>query len=406
MQRVLGRGMRLAALLLAAICLYTGLMLVAYSFPDEWISDNVGAAVGMLTEESNMVGGYANYFWHTGFSITDNLTDIRIYEGLLRGGRSVTDAAMRTDYARYWHGYAVVLRPLMIVLSIVNIRYVNMMALMALFLVCGWKCRERFGWRTAAHFCGGLLMSFLLIAPFCQQYMSVSFLALAGSAAVLCGWKAVRSRAYEFFLLLGSLVCFFDFLTFPVLALGYPLVCCLLQMVGDGEGATPVWKKTFLLSAAWVLGYGLTWIGKGVVGTLLTGENVLGEILSQAAFRTTGAFYTETGAVDVSIRSAVLINLETFFMGANAGAFALMLLVEGIYAVRKGSLKCWPQALALAAVALWPVVWYCVLQNHSRLHFWMTYKQLSVTVFAASSALRVLSGIGEGGSCRDVQKRA
>ena len=219
MQRVLGRGMRLAALLLAAICLYTGLMLVAYSFPDEWISDNVGAAVGMLTEESNMVGGYANYFWHTGFSITDNLTDIRIYEGLLRGGRSVTEAAMRTDYARYWHGYAVVLRPLMIVLSIVNIRYLNMMGLMALFLVCGWKCRERFGWRTAAHFCGGLLMSFLLIAPFCQQYMSVSFLALAGSAAVLCGWKAVRSRVYEFFLLLGSLVCFFDFLTFPVLSL-------------------------------------------------------------------------------------------------------------------------------------------------------------------------------------------
>ena len=133
---------------------------------------------------------------------------------------------------------------------------------------------------------------------------------------------------------------------------------------------------------------------------------MLGEILSQAAFRTTGAFYTETGAVDVSIRSAVLINLETFFMGANVGAFALMLLVEGMYAVRKGSLKCWPHALALAAVALWPVVWYCVLQNHSRLHFWMTYKQLSVTVFAASSALRVLSGIGEGGSCRDVQKRA
>lgn len=116
-----------------------------------------------------------------GFSITDNLTDIRIYEGLLRGGRSVTEAAMRTDYARYWHGYAVVLRPLMIVLSIVNIRYLNMMGLMALFLVCGWKCRERFGWRTAAHFCGGLLMSFLLIAPFCQQYMSVSFLALAAA---------------------------------------------------------------------------------------------------------------------------------------------------------------------------------------------------------------------------------
>ena len=100
MQRVLRRGARLAALLLAAICLYTGLLLAAYAFPDEWISDNVGAAVNVLTEEGNMVGGYANYFWHTGFSITDNLTDMRIYQGLLRDGRSVTDAAMRTDYAR------------------------------------------------------------------------------------------------------------------------------------------------------------------------------------------------------------------------------------------------------------------------------------------------------------------
>ena len=60
MQRSLGRGLRLAALLAAAICLYTGLLLAAYSFPDEWISDNVGAAVGMLTEEGKMLGGYAN----------------------------------------------------------------------------------------------------------------------------------------------------------------------------------------------------------------------------------------------------------------------------------------------------------------------------------------------------------
>ncbi len=408
MRRVLGRGVRLAALLLAAICIYTATLLAAYSFPDEWISHNVGAAVDVLTEEGNMVGGYANYFWHTGFSITDNLTDIRIYEGLLRDGRSVTDAAMRTDYARYWHGYAVVLRPLMIVLSIVNIRYLNMMSLMALLLVCGWKCRERFGWRTAMHFCGGLLMSFLLIAPFCQQYMPATFLALAGSAAVLYRWKAVRSHGYEFFFLLGSLVCFFDFLTFPVLALGYPLVCCLLQMVWDGERPASVWKKTLMLSAAWVLGYGLTWAGKGLIGALLTGEDVLGDILSQAAFRTTGAFYSGTTPVEVSMSSAVLINLETFFMGANIAAFMLMLLAEGIHAFHRRPLskERWLQALALAAVALWPIVWYCVLQNHSRLHFWMTYKQLSVTVFAACSAMTALTAGRSSKSCAATPKKA
>lgn len=57
MQRSLGRGLRLAALLAAAICLYTGLLLAAYSFPDEWISDNVGAASMCLQKKATWWGG-------------------------------------------------------------------------------------------------------------------------------------------------------------------------------------------------------------------------------------------------------------------------------------------------------------------------------------------------------------
>ena len=412
MRTIFGRGIRLTALLLTVVLIYTVMLLVVYSFPDEWIRHHVEAAVNVLVEEGNMVGGYGNYFWHNSFGITDKLTDITIYQGLLRDGQSVIEAAMRTDYARYWHGYAVVLRPLLTVLSIINIRYLNMMLLMLLFLACGWRCCDLFGWRTSMYFCAGLLMAFLLVAPFCQQYMSVSFLTLAFCAAVLYGWRVMHDRLYECFFLMGSLVCFFDFLTFPVLALGYPLVCCLLCMIREDRDATLLWKATSLLSVVWALGYGLTWVAKGAVGTLLTGQNVMDEILSQAAFRMTGAFHTGTYDVEISAYSAISINLESFFMGANVAFFLLLLLVESVVVLRKRHVMKirWSRALPVAVVALWPFLWYCVLQNHSRMHFWMTYKSLSVTVFAACSALTALTAFtkndGDVAEASSVQKRA
>ena len=64
MRTIFGRGIRLTALLLTVVLIYTVMLLVVYSFPDEWIRHHVEAAVNVLVEEGNMVGGYGNYFWH------------------------------------------------------------------------------------------------------------------------------------------------------------------------------------------------------------------------------------------------------------------------------------------------------------------------------------------------------
>lgn len=211
MHRYLRRGGRLALFLAALLALYTLLLLAAYSFPDEWIRENVTAATNVLIEEGNMPGGYATYFWHSGFGIADNVTDRVIYEGLLKNGRNVVDAAMRTDYARYWHGYAVLLRPMSIMLSIINIRYLNMMAVMGLLVLCCWHCRARLGARTALCFWVALAMGFVLLAPFCQQYMPVTLLTLLACCVLLGGWPRIRRFLPESFMLLGSVVCFFGF---------------------------------------------------------------------------------------------------------------------------------------------------------------------------------------------------
>lgn len=51
-------------------------------------------------------------------------------------------------------------------------------------------------------------MSFILIAPFCQQYMTVYLLTLSACYGLLRFWEKLRHRLPEFFLTLGSLVCF------------------------------------------------------------------------------------------------------------------------------------------------------------------------------------------------------
>ena len=349
MRKIIRRGAGLGALLAVLVLVYTGLVLAVYTFPDEWVAGKVDEAIAAINKEVNYWGCYGNYFWHSDYGITDNISDGVIYTALLRNGRSVVDAAMHTEYARYWHGYAVLLRPLMALAGISGVRYFNMMLLMGLLLGCYARMRKLLGVRAAVAFAVGLLMGF--------------------------------------FLMLGSLVCFADLLTFPVLALGYPLLCCQLLQLREGVDARRLWMYTIGLSAAWAAGYALTWAGKGLVGTLLTDQNVMQEILSQSIWRMTGIL-DENRFDPMTPIGAVQINLATFFSRSNTLLLALMLLWQGVRALRaRAGVKRWLHALPVAAVALYPFVWYLVVQNHSNIHYWMTYRLLSITVFGLCAFL-------------------
>lgn len=386
--QIVRKGARWIGLLVVLLAVYTIAMLAVYSFPDEWIADNVHAAIAVIEEEGNMPGGYATYFWHDGLGITDNLTDRAIYRGLLRNGRSVADAAMRDDYARYWHGYAVILRPLLTVFSIINVRYLNMMVMFTLFVLCYFHCRKKLGAWAAFAFAAGLLMSFILIGPFCQQYCAVYMTTLFGCYGILRFWKYVKRFLPEYFLVLGSLVCFLDFLTFPVLALGYPLLLCLMLKMKEGEKTGDLWKSWFWLSAVWMGAYVLTWLGKALCATLLGQGNVLMEIVEQVLFRTTGDYMTDNGPRPVTLSMAIEHNVDTFFIGSAIAFFGLAIAAYGMFALmRRTSIRQWVRALPVAVVAVYPFAWYFVLQNHVRMHFWMTHKILAITVFAVLSYL-------------------
>lgn len=45
---------------------------------------------------------------------------------------------------------------------------------------------------------------------------------------------------------------------------------------------------------------------------------------------------------------------------------------------------------SLAVIATMPIAWYCIVRNHSYVHYWYTFRDLSVSVFAVSMMPEVL----------------
>ncbi len=379
--------LRMAAAFCILVFLYLFFMAAVYLIPDRFISANVESALGVIKAE----GAYPHYFFDYPFGQADNNTDKEMYLNLLKDdGVSVLQAAMVPRYSHYWHGYAVFLRPMSVFLSITNIRYLNMVVLIVFLCLCFWKIAQRINAATAVTFILGLIASFCWLAPFNMQYFSVTILTLIFSMAVLLAHQYKRLRnAYVLFLCFGTLTNFFDFLTFPILTLGYPLILLLLLRKQDSDARTFVSETLFLLacSASWCAGYGLTFVAKGVFGTLFTGTNVLWAIADNGLFRINGAL-PEGYSTGVSAWMALRYNISAFFNFRTISLFACSLLcLSAAVFRRRDTLKGWTASLPLLGAALFPYVWYAVLANHSIMHCYFTYKAQAAAFFGVCAYL-------------------
>ena len=372
---------------LLLIALYVLLLTTVYTIPDAWITDHVESALGVLDAE----GAYPQYFFGYPFGQADNNTDREMYRNLLRNdSSSVLHAAMVPHYARYWHGYAVLLRPLSVFLSLTNIRYLHMMVILLLLCLCFLEIAQQIHTAAAITFMLGLAASFLWLAPFNMQYFTVTALTLLFSWIVMRLHRRKRHTTLPFlFLCFGSLTFFFDYLTFPVLTLGYPLILVLLLRKQDLQARTFPSELLILLSctASWFAGYALTILAKGGIGTLVLGSNVMQEIFENSLYRINGALpcgYTTT----VSAWMAIRYNADVFFNVRNSALLIVCVLCLLItIARRRSAIKGWASSLPILGAALLPYVWYAVLENHSIVHCYFTYKAQAVTFFGICAYL-------------------
>ena len=170
-------------------------------------------------------------------------------------------------YARYWHGYLLYLKPLLLLFSWKHVVWLELAVQIALMI---WVLITAIRKQNAGD-AAVTLGSFLFMKPvlvLISLTMSVCWiLTLLAVEYMLLHHDRLHEKGQypEFFLIIGILTSYFDFLTYPITTLGIPL-CCYFLLESDR-----LWnniKRLTGFSVSWAIGYAGMWAAKWVIADL------------------------------------------------------------------------------------------------------------------------------------------
>ena len=175
-------------------------------------------------DESIIYNSMMNYRWS--FDEIDGQVDNLI--------ASVDDEkvkdANKIDYARYWNGYLVYMKPLLLFFNVSEIRIINMILQLLLVCIVIIGLEKRLGFRYALSF--GATVAFMnpVALSASIQFYDVYYLMLFQMIIVIYCEKYLdkNKRKEKLLLVSGILVAFFDFLTYPIVAFGFLIILLAL----------------------------------------------------------------------------------------------------------------------------------------------------------------------------------
>lgn len=402
---------------LVFLCAITGVAALAatYFIPQDWMRENVWKSSIALYRE-----GLGTYLWqdvgetqldiytdglmiNMSYTVTkDGIRDILLGTHVEVDGRNPVDSlyevvALANDnyivknYGRYWHGYQILLQPLLCFFVYPDIRQINM--ILQFSLVFGFVCllvRKKEG-----AFVIPFLGVYLFLSPIslCSslQYSPCFYIMMLALYALLIGReKLTDTKRNYLFLLTGVMTAYFDFLTYPLITLGVPLI---FYLVLDGnclpEKQRSSWKNLILHTLSWGIGYVGMWSSKWVIASVLTGENIIYDAFSQIAYRS--GYFTEKH----SYYDTLKLNLGVCNTKVILPALICVAACIVIFRIKKrivADRKRFPIVGAILFVSLYPFLWYLFTKDHSCSHSYFTWRELGISVFGILTA--GVAGIG------------
>ena len=388
-----------AAILCASIILGTLMLLLVFKLPTEEMKNNVQRSTAIYDYESvypQLMAGYK-------MSQLDNSTDAIMLLNAITPPKSYKDAmwvvrteyydrnpvGSLTDYAndvagesytdtypRYWHGYLVILKPLLLFFDVSDIRVFNMFIQFSLLLyIIMLMIQKELKQYLLPFFVAMLLMNPLTL-PLSFQFSTVSYIMMLAVIVSLKKkeWKSEHKMA--FFLLIGIATAYFDFLTFPLVGLYFPMIFLLMREKSWKESC----KLVITGSISWITGYGCMWAGKFFMGSLITGYNIFKNALSRANGYTNMQYNGEkVNYIQVIYKNMqVLMKYPILILGIVILIYYIMYLFRAKKANKLSVIEYVPFAI----IAIAPICWYMVAGTHSYIHYWFTYRELCVCAFA------------------------
>lgn len=324
---------------------------------------------------------HAMWAWHY-----DLEEEIWAAEDSLRAvlaGTATSEMHLR-EYSRYWHGYLLYIKPLLLVISWEQLVWLELvLELILLTAVLAASIRKKCPGAAVAVAAGLLFMKPELMMV--SLTMSVCLIImLAAVLVLLLKGEWLRDRGYfpEFFLCIGILTAYFDFLTYPVATLGFPL--CVYFLISQRERIFPAVRRIVGYSFCWGVGYAGMWASKWVIADLTLGTGTIKDALWNVLGRTEaiGGRPRLNGG-----RYVISLNFQEYdsrFYAIAAGVLAFLVLLVLVWGLgRKLPLKLLLETiLPFVVISAIPFAWIVVVQHHSALHARFTFRILGVAAMA------------------------
>lgn len=269
-------------------------------------------------------------------------------------------------YSRYWHGGSFFYRVLFLLMDYAALRFVLLLASSVLLLLLACVYYQKAGWLKTLALSMGFLMTYGFITQFSMQFFPMLALTVIGSLLVI---KQDTAKGFGLlFFIIGSLTCYFDLLTTPLLTLGIPLAVMLSLKPNEGFLLKKGFVECIQLILLWGLGFALTFVTKWALASLILGQNIFADAYEVSLYRMEADEFTRWDAV---MRNLSMLNWWIVCI------VAIVLLIISLIKYRSFNFK---KAILFLIIALMPYVWYFILSNHSYLHWWFTFRLQAVTI--------------------------
>ncbi|MSU08101.1 hypothetical protein FYJ84_03725 [Veillonellaceae bacterium WCA-693-APC-5D-A] len=292
-----------------------------------------------------------------------------------------------TDYPIYWHGYIVVLKPLLYFIDVSDLCLFNA-ALQLVLAIYFLHCLNR---KIGVFFALSYLLVYLLLNPISLamsfQFSIMYYIMTISSIFMIKNFKRLLERELyiTFFMVVGIITAYFDFLTYPLVSLSIPLVIFLVMLANIPNNLffssySKVLLYTSYISLSWVCGYFCMFLGKWVLAWIITGNNIVNNGFARVLYRT-------SSGGDITAVSAISNNLNVFMTSPLFDVLVICLLFllcrvfvsMRRYHINKNILHL---SFGVLIISVYPFIWYMILSNHSFIHAFFTYRELSIFIFA------------------------
>mgnify|MGYP002644731681 FL=1 len=395
------------------IIIFVGLLTLSSTFPQDWIQKNMEKSVEELYEEgipSNILGIYFDSASDTtmlnaAYSIdsrnplesamlaridyvpekqqkyhedTITLDNVKVNEGynVKEQLKKTVDGDIKEtyEYARYWHGYISIIRPLLIFFSFNEIRKILICVFAMLAMLLMMLLYKKINFKYCFIIILSLLVSEYFFMGLNLQGTFTFIIAMLASIIICIRFEKIKNIGLYFFVI-GMATCYFDLLTHPIITLGIPMIIyLLLKQKVENVSLKDSIKFIILNTLLWGIGWIAANVAKWVIVDILYNRDLIHKSLLQFYHRSQRDYSTTLVWYD-GLRANIL------YSKANTITYLVILAIYFVSYLIKNYKRIYIDikgALPYFIISLMPIAWLILMRNHTLSHMYFTWRMLIV----------------------------